>query len=87
MVRRLILDLRVKRIDLRRHLGSLAFVLSVTAAAPALAATAGTEETNARATVAVQQVRLPVAGFRDAAAMVLVGTALIGLASAVRRSA
>jgi hypothetical protein len=32
-------------------------------------------------------VRLPTAGLRDEAAMVLVGTALIGLAAAVRRAA
>jgi len=36
--------------------------------------------------VAVQQVRV-VPGLRDEAAMVLVGTALIGLAAAVRRAA
>jgi hypothetical protein len=37
--------------------------------------------------VAVQRVNLPASGLRDEAAMVLVGTALIGLASAVRRAA
>jgi hypothetical protein len=38
--------------------------------------------------VAVQQVRVPAGGgLRDEAAMVLIGTALIGLAAAVRRAA
>ena len=37
--------------------------------------------------VAVQRVNIPATGLRDEAAMVLVGTALIGLASAVRRAA
>jgi hypothetical protein len=37
--------------------------------------------------VAVQRVNLPTPGLRDEAAMVLVGTALIGLAAAVRRAA
>jgi hypothetical protein len=39
------------------------------------------------ATVAVQRVSIPGTGLRDEAAMVLVGTALIGLAAAVRRAA
>lgn len=37
--------------------------------------------------LAVQQVRVPLPGLRDEAAMVLVGTALIALAAAVRRAA
>ena len=37
--------------------------------------------------VAVQQVRLTMPGLRDEAAMVIVGTALIGLAAAVKRAA
>ncbi len=41
----------------------------------------------ASAPVAVQGVGLPFAGIRDEAAMVLVGTVLIGLAAAVRRAA
>jgi hypothetical protein len=72
---------------MRKYLASLVFALTVTAA-PALAATAtNSEETAGPATVAVQQVRVPVPGLRDEAAMVLVGTALIGLAAALRRSA
>lgn len=73
---------------MRRYLGSLAVSLSVTAAAPAaLAAPKNAEESNASPAVAVEQVRVPFTGLRDEAAMVLIGTALIGLAAAVRRSA
>lgn len=68
-----------------KYLASLAFALTLSAG-PALAATA-TATDDASATVAVQQVKMPVPGLRDEAAMVLVGTALIGLAAAVRRSA
>ena len=39
------------------------------------------------APVAVQRVTIPTTGIRDEAAMVLVGTALIGLAAALRRAA
>lgn len=69
---------------MRKYLASLAFLLSVSAAAPTLAASSTTDET---AAVAVQQARSPMPGVRDEIAMVLVGTALIGLAAAVRRSA
>ena len=41
----------------------------------------------AQAPVAVQRVPIPATGIRDEAAMVLVGTMLIGLAAAVRRAA
>jgi hypothetical protein len=37
--------------------------------------------------VAVQRVGIPATGLRDEVAMVLVGSALIGLAAAVRRAA
>ncbi|MDQ3346745.1 MAG: hypothetical protein M3545_02145 [Acidobacteriota bacterium] len=37
--------------------------------------------------VAVQRLGIPATGLRDEAAMVLVGSALIGLAAAVRRAA
>lgn len=37
-------------------------------------------------TLAVEQLRVPLPGLRDEAAMVLVGTALIALAAAVRRA-
>ena len=73
---------------MRRYLASLAFVATVAAAAPTSAAPADTETPSADANaVAVQQVRVPAHGLRDEAAMVLVGTALIGLAAAVRRAA
>ena len=70
---------------MRKYLASLAFALSLSAAAPVVAATTTVDEAHATAPVAVQHVRVP--GLRDEAAMVLVGTALIGLAAAVRRAA
>ena len=70
-----------------KYLASLAFALCLVPASHAFAATAGTDDAKARASVAVQQARMPFSGLRDEAAMVLVGTALIGLAAAVRRSA
>jgi hypothetical protein len=45
------------------------------------------ETTAPTPTLAVEHVRLPGGGLRDEAAMVLVGTALIGLGAAVRRAA
>jgi hypothetical protein len=76
---------------MRKYLASLVFALSVVAVVPAFAATAATasttEETAAPSAVAVQHVRVPLPGLRDEAAMVLVGTALIGLGAALRRSA
>jgi hypothetical protein len=70
-----------------KYLASLAFAMTLSAVGPpALASTpAATDE--ASATVVVQPVKSPVPGLRDEAAMVLVGTALIGLGAAVRRSA
>ena len=59
-----------------------AFGASKTAAAPS--EMPPIEPTSA---IAVQQARVPATGLRDEAAMVLVGTALIGLAAAVRRAA
>ena len=44
-------------------------------------------EPTTQAPVAVQRVAVPARGMRDEAAMVLIGTALIGLAAAVRRVA
>ena len=70
-----------------KYLASIAFIGGIAAAAPLSAAPAQEAEA-ATTTVAVQQVRVsPLGGIRDEAAMVLVGTALIGLAAAVRRSA
>ena len=68
----------------RRYLTSLAFALSLSAASPLFAAAPKSAEAPS---VAVQQVRVPAPALRDEAAMVLVGTALIGLAAAVRRAA
>lgn len=59
----------------------LAAVTNSSAAAPALG-----EEGAGGSTVAVQRVSVS-SPIRDEAAMVLVGTALIGLAAAVRRAA
>ena len=68
---------------MRRYLASFAFVLTVSAA-PALAAT---EDAHARATTAAPRLREPEPGLHDEAAMVLIGTALLVLAAAVRRAA
>jgi len=74
---------------MRKYLTSLVFAGCALVASPLLAAPSVTEgpTPNASTTVAVQQVRVSRSGFRDEAAMVLVGTALIGLAAAVRRAA
>ena len=73
---------------MRKYLASLVFTGCALAASPVMAASSVNEaESTVAPTVAVQQVRLPMAGLRDEAAMVLVGTALIGLAAAVRRAA
>ena len=73
--------------DMRKYLASLVFAgcawVSPLSAAPVPEA-AGVDAGTA---VAVQQVRVAAAGRRDQAAMVLVGTALIGLAAAVKRAA
>jgi hypothetical protein len=69
----------------------LVFVCLIGVCASSLAAagrpTPEQRESAAPAPVAVQRVPLPWPGVRDEAAMVLVGTALIGLAAAVRRAA
>jgi hypothetical protein len=75
---------------MRRQFRSLMFAGFVACcAAPAFAAPSVGEpaEEVPQATVAVQRVNLPNSGLRDEAAMVLVGTVLIGLAAAVRRAA
>lgn len=73
---------------MRKHLLSVTFagMLALMASPPATADTPE-DETAAAAPVAVQRVSLPSFGLRDEAAMVLVGTALIGLAAALRRTA
>ncbi|HVL69638.1 MAG TPA: hypothetical protein VM364_20435 [Vicinamibacterales bacterium] len=74
---------------MRMHLLSLVFAGLVAALAPSSVAVAGpsAEAEAAQAPVAVQRVAVPSRGLRDEAAMVLVGTALIGLAAVVRRAA
>jgi hypothetical protein len=85
LVRRLISPPGVRGNVMRKYLASLAFAMTLSAA-PVLASTAAATD-EASATVAAQQVKVPLPGLRDEAAMVLVGTALIGLGAAVRRSA
>ena len=74
---------------MRRRVVSLMFAgLVALLSAPLLAAPSVSDDApSSGATVAVQRVQLSDSGLRDEAAMVLVGTALIGLAAAVRRAA
>ena len=76
---------------MRRIVVSCVFAGCVAIAAPLMAAPEATGESVANPSdapaVAVQRVRVPLPGLRDEAAMVLVGSALIGLAAAVRRAA
>ena len=73
---------------MRKYLASLVFVASAVIVSPSYAASPVNEATvEPGPTGAVQQVRVGVPGLRDEAAMVLVGTALIGLAAALRRAA
>jgi hypothetical protein len=77
---------------MRRQLVTVMFAgLVVICATQLLAAGRATtndarETSAAPAPVAVQRVSVPATRIRDEAAMVLVGTALIGLAAAVRRA-
>ncbi len=70
-----------------KYLASLVFAGCAAAASPLMAAPAANEPESVAPTVAVQQMKMQVPGIRDEAAMILVGTALIGLAAAVRRAA
>ena len=76
---------------MRRNVASFVFAGCIALAPPLMAAPAATGEGVAASpdapAVAVQQVRVPLPGLRDQFAMVLVGSALIGLAAAVRRAA
>jgi hypothetical protein len=74
---------------MRKYVASLVFAGSAVVATSAGAAPAVNEASANRPqpAVAVQQVQVPLPGLREEAAMVLVGTALIGLAAAVRRAA
>ena len=74
---------------MRRQLVSLT-IAGMAVVATGLSASSVTEDmtpANAAPTVAVQRVSLALPAVRDEAAMVLVGTALIGVAAAVRRVA
>lgn len=73
---------------MRKYLASLVFA-GFACVAPLSAAPSANEvsSVDADTTVAVQQVRVPATGRPDQIAMVLVGTALIGLAAVVRRAA
>jgi hypothetical protein len=74
---------------MRRKLG--AFMFAGAMGLGAVAANGRTVEDTSRVepttTVAVQRVSIPATGIRDEAAMVLLGSALIGLAAALRRAA
>jgi hypothetical protein len=77
---------------MRRQFGILTFAGVMGLGAVAASSATGTTIDDARqvettAPVAVQRVTMPATGIRDEAAMVLVGTALIGLAAALRRAA
>jgi hypothetical protein len=76
---------------MRRLYRALVFAGFVGVFAAPVAASPTAEDTRdtaaAQAPVAVQRVAVPATGMRDEAAMVLVGTMLIGLAAAVRRAA
>ena len=72
---------------MRRHLVSLTLAGLAVASGSGQAAPTAVEQGSNTPTVAVQRVSLPYPAVRDEAAMVLVGTALIALAAAVRRAA
>jgi hypothetical protein len=74
--------------DMRKYLATLVFSGCALIALPLGAAPSATEA-EASPTVALDsvQARVPASGLRDEVAMLLVGTALIGLAAAVRRAA
>jgi hypothetical protein len=73
---------------MRRQVVVLAFAaVAITTTSPRASASASDQPSaSAAPTVAVQRVNLALPAVRDEAAMVLVGTALICLAAAVRRA-
>lgn len=74
----------------RRHLVAMALAAIIIAAATLGAAPAASDEAGGSAigpTVAVQRVTLAIPAVREEAAMVVLGSALIALAAALRRSA
>jgi len=73
---------------MRTYLATVVFAGAAFGAASVAAAPSETEPiAEASTAVTVQQARIPQGGLRDEAAMVLVGSALIGLAAAFRRAA
>jgi hypothetical protein len=77
---------------MRRQIVALMFAGFMGLWASPLAASGDSTATDGRETasttaVAVQRVAIPASGLRDEAAMVLIGTALIGLAAVVKRAA
>jgi hypothetical protein len=72
---------------MRTFVGALLFAGSIAIALPTAASSrTAPDKDRTHAAVAVQRVQVPLPGLRDEAAMVLVGTALIGLGAAVRRT-
>jgi hypothetical protein len=86
--RRGMTELEERTREMRRQLVSLT-IAGMAVLATGLNASPVSDDTpaNAAPTVAVQRVSLALPAVRDEAAMVLIGTALIGLAAAVRRAA
>jgi len=72
---------------MRKYLASIALSAGLVIASPFVATAATSTESSESQTIAVHKVRVPAPGGRDQASMVIVGTALIGLAAAVRRRA
>lgn len=70
-----------------RRVGPVMFAAWMVAGAASVVAARDMAEPPRDAPVAVQRVALPETGLRDQVTMVLVGTALIGLAAALRRAA
>jgi hypothetical protein len=82
--------LKLVSAEMGKHLISTTFAgLLVIFSSPGFASgtTKPESEQTTQAPVAVQRVAVPSRGLRDEATMVLIGTALIGLAAAVRRVA
>ena len=73
---------------MRRELGSIMFagLLGASATTLAVSGAPAVDETRERATAPVAVQTVHATGIRDETAMVLVGTAMIGLAAAVRRA-
>jgi hypothetical protein len=81
-------QLRVRSNVMRWYAASLPLVAGLAVVVPVAATPTEAKNPSTDATaVAVQEVRVPDHGLRDEAAMVVVGTALIGIAAAVRRAA